>query len=140
VRTATIALTVNAAGGGTGSATATGVVTSSSGWFTEEQLRLDSTASITALSVTIVVQRTTGVSASGQYNTVGGTIAQSNSSTASAITYVFTLSSGQTLAPATNRAFAVQMGGTGTVHPSSGDTYVVNYTSGGQNFALNGHF
>ncbi|HEV7605826.1 MAG TPA: cellulase family glycosylhydrolase, partial [Steroidobacteraceae bacterium] len=140
VRTATIALTVNAAGGGTGSATATGVVTSSSGWFTEEQLRLDNTASITALSITIVVQRTTGVSASGQYNTVGGTIAQSSTSTASAITYVFTLSSGQTLAPATNRAFAVQMGGTGTVHASSGDTYVVNYTSGGQNFTLNGHF
>jgi hypothetical protein len=103
-------------------------------------LRLDSTASITALSLTIVVQRTTGVSASGQYNTVGGQIAQSNSSTASAITYVFTLNAGQTLTPATGRAFAVQMGGTGTVHPSAGDTYTVNYTTGGQSATLTGHF
>ena len=140
VRTATIGLTVNGSGGGGGSATATAAVTSSSGWFTEEQLRLDSTASITALSLTIVVQRTTGVSASGQYNTVGGQIAQSNSSTASAITYVFTLNAGQTLTPATGRTFAVQMGGTGTVHPSAGDTYTVNYTAGGQSATLTGHF
>ena len=138
VRTATVAVTVSASGGG--SATATAVVTSASGWFTEEQLRLSNTANITALSITIVVQRTTGVSASGQYNTIGGTITQSNSSTASAITYLFSLNSGQTLTPGTDRTFAVQMGGTGTVHPSAGDTYVVNYTAGGANFTLNGHF
>ena len=140
VRTATLALTVNAGGGGGGNATAAAIVTSTSGWFTEEQLRLSNTANITALSITITVQRTTGVSASGQYNTIGGTIAQSNSSTASAITYVFALNAGQTLSPGTGRTFAVQMGGTGTVHPTAGDTYVVNYTSGGQSFALNGHF
>ena len=124
----------------TGSVTATGVVTSSSGWFSEEQLRLSNTAPITALSITITVQRTTGVSASGQYNTIGGIISQSNSSTASAITYVFSLNSGQTLTPGTNRTFAVQMSGNGTVHPTSGDTYSVTGTAGGQPFTLSGTF
>ncbi len=140
VRSTTVSLTVNQGGGGPGTATATALVTSSSGWFTEQQLRLSHTATITALSVTIVVQRTTGVSASGQYNTIGGQIAQSNSSTANAITYQFTLGAGQSLGAANNRTFAVQMGGTGTVHPSSGDTYTVNYTSGGQSFTLSGTF
>ncbi|MBM0105374.1 cellulase family glycosylhydrolase [Steroidobacter sp. S1-65] len=123
-----------------GSVTASGVVTSSSGWFTEQQLRLSNTATITALSITITVQRTTGVSASGQYNTVGGIISQSHSSTSSAITYSFSLNSGQSLSPSTNRVFAVQMSGNGTVHPSSGDTYTVTGTAGGQAFALNGTF
>src|SRR4051794_27811860 len=83
--------TVTVAGGGltrtitvtqaaqSGSVTASGVVTSSSGWFSEEQVRVNNTASITALSVTITVQRTAGVNASGQYNTVGGQVAQSSS-------------------------------------------------------------
>jgi len=135
-----IAVTQAGQGGSTGSVTATGMVTSSSGWFTEEQLRLSNTANITALSITITVQRTTGVSAAGQYNTVGGTILQSNSSTATAITYVFSLNSGQTLTPANNRTFAVQMGGNGTVHPTAGDTYSVTGTAGGQPFTLNGTF
>jgi hypothetical protein len=120
--------------------TATGVVTSSSGWFSEEQLRLSNTATITALSITITVQRTTGVSAAGQYNTIGGIISQSNSSTSSAITYVFSLNSGQTLSPGTNRTFAVQMGGNGPVHPTSGDTYTATGTAGGQPFTLSGTF
>jgi mannan endo-1,4-beta-mannosidase len=135
-----IAVTQAGQGPPTGSVTATGVVTSSSGWFTEEQLRLSNTANITALSITITVQRTTGVSASGQYNTIGGTISQGNSSTATAITYVFSLNAGQTLTPGTNRTFAVQMGGNGTVHPTAGDTYSVTGTAGGQPFTLTGTF
>ena len=50
---------------------------SSSPWFNELQVRLANTSPITAMTVTVVVQRTTGVSHSGQYNTVGGQIAQS---------------------------------------------------------------
>lgn len=136
----TIAVTQAGQGSPTGSVTATGVVTSSSGWFTEEQLRLSNTANITALSITITVQRTAGVSAAGQYNTIGGTISQSNSSTATTITYVFSLNSGQTLTPGTNRTFAVQMSGNGTAHPTAGDTYSVTGTAGGQPFTLTGTF
>jgi hypothetical protein len=92
------------------------------------------------MSITIVIQRTTGVSFSGQYNTVGGTITQGNSSTASAATYTFTLNAGQTLGPGTNWTFAAQTSGTGTAHPTAGDTFTVTYTTGGQNFTQTGHF
>jgi hypothetical protein len=141
-RTTTVALTVtdSSTGGGTGSLTATPTVTNNSPWFTEAQLVLANTGTLTSLSVTVTVQCTTGVSASGQYNTVGGQITQSNSSTASAITYQFTLAPGQTLGASTNRMFAVQMGGTGTVHPTAGDTYTVTYMTGGQTFTTSGHF
>lgn len=135
-----IAVTQAGQGSPMGTVTATGVVTSSSGWFTEQQLQLSSTVNITALSITITVQRTTGVSASGQYNTVGGQVAQSSTSTASTITYQFTLGAGQTLGPATNRVFAIQLGGNGTVHPASGDTYSATYTAGGQSATLTGTF
>ena len=137
-RTTQVALTVASAPGGT--VTVTRAVTANSPWFNEEQVRITNTASLTALSVTIVVQRTTGVSASGQYNTVGGQIQQSNTSTPSTITYQFALAPGQTLGPGTNRTFAAQMSGTGTVHPTSGDTYSVTYTSGGQTVTQSGTF
>ena len=68
-------------GGGGGTLTATPVVSTNSPWFNELQLRLANTGTLTALTVTVVVQRTPGVSYSGQYNTVGGQIAQTNSST-----------------------------------------------------------
>jgi endoglucanase len=139
-RATTIALTVNTESVGNGGVTLTPVVTASGIWFNEEQLRLSNTGSITALTITIVIQRTGGVSHSGQFNTVGGTIQQSNSSTATAITYVFTLAAGQTLGAGTNRTFAMQTSGSGTVHPTAGDTYTVSYTTGGVNYMQSGHF
>jgi hypothetical protein len=137
-RTTTVALTIT--GGNTGTLTATPVVSTNSPWFNELQLRVANTGTLTALSITIVVQRTPGVSYSGQYNTVGGQVTQSNSSTTAAITYVFTLTAGQTLPASTGRTFAVQTSGNGTLHPTTGDTYSVTYTSGGQNFTTSGTF
>src|SRR5262245_29708083 len=117
------------------------MINSNGPWFNEQAISLsNTTGAITSLSITIVVQRTTGVSHSGQYNTVGGQILQSNSSTATTITYQFNLSAGQTLGPATNRLFAAQMSGSGTVHPTAGDTYTVTYTTGGATFTQTGHF
>jgi endoglucanase len=136
--TTTIALTVNAAGGGTGGVTVTPVVATSSPHFNELQLRLANTAALTSISVTIVIQRTTGVSFSGMYNT-SGQFAQTNTSTTGTITYQFTLNSGQ-LAPGTNWTFAAQTSGTGTTHPTAGDTYTVTYTTGGVSFTQTGHF
>ena len=121
-----------------GGVTVTPVIASQSGWYNEQQLRISNTSPLTALTVTIVVQRTTGISYSGQYNTVG--LTQSNSSTASAITYTFTLGAGQTLSAGNNRTFAAQMGGTGTAHPTSGDTYTVTYTTGGVTRTQSGTF
>ncbi len=126
---AQVSATPSATGGD--GVTVTSAVTSASPWYNELQVRLANTAPITALTVTVVVQRTTGVSHSGQYNTVGGQITQSNASTSSAVTYTWTLASGQTLNASTMRAFAAQLGGTGTAHPTSGDTWTVAYTTGG---------
>ena len=126
-RTTTVALTIT--GGGTGGTlTATPVVSTNSPWFNELQLQVANTGSLTALSITIVVQRTPGVSYSGQYNTVGGQVAQTNSSTTAAITYQFTLAAGQTLPASTGRTFAIQTSGNGSLHPTAGDTYTVTYT------------
>jgi endo-1,4-beta-xylanase len=138
-RTAPLSLTVTNTTNN-GGVTVTPTVASNSPWFNELQVRLANTNLITALTVTIVIQRTTGVSFSGQYNTVGGQITQSNASTSSTITYTYTLNAGQTLGAATNRIFAAQTSSTGTVHPTSGDTWRVTYTTGGQNLSQNGTF
>jgi hypothetical protein len=139
-RAASVALTVASGSSGNGGVTITPVVASSSPWFNEEDLRIANTASLTSLTITIVVQRTTGISFSGQYNTVGGPIAQSTSSTASTVTYQFTLGAGQTLAIGSNWTFAAQSSGNGTAHPSAGDTYTVTYVIGGVSFTQTGHF
>src|SRR5215471_3443202 len=89
---ATISLAVNSPGTGTGGVTVTPVINSNSNFFDDEGLKVSNTAAITALSLTITVENTGGISFSGQYNTVGGSIAQSHGSTAAAITYQFGLS------------------------------------------------
>jgi len=126
--------------GTAGTVTATPAVASTSPWFLEEDVRLNNSATLTALTVTLVVQRTSGFSFSGEYNTVGGQILQSNSSTASAVTYTFTLASGQTLSAGTGRIFAGQLSGTGTTHSTTADTFTVTATSGGTTTTTSGHF
>jgi hypothetical protein len=131
---------VNAVVTGTGGVTATPVINSNGSFFNDQGVKLSNTSALTALSLTITVQATPGVTFSGQYNTVGGQITQSHSSTATAITYQFSLTAGQTLSPGTSWLFDAQMGGTGTAHPTSGDTYTVTYTTGGATFTQSGHF
>ena len=132
--------TTQAGGGGTGGLTVTPVVASSSGYFNEEDVKFANTSALTAMTVTIVVQRTTGINFSGQYNTVGGQITQAHTTATSTVTYTFTLNAGQSLSTGTNWTFAAQTSGTGTAHPTAGDTWTVTYTTGGQNFTQNGHF
>jgi hypothetical protein len=127
------------AGGGTGGVTVTPVINSSGPWFNDQGISLNNTGSLTSLSITIVIQRTTGITFQGQYNTVGSQIVQSSNSTATTITYQFSLAAGQTLGTG-NRLFAAQTSGTGTVHPFTGDTYTVTYTTGGTSFTQTGHF
>jgi chitin-binding protein len=123
--------TPTAPSGDTGGVTVTKAVASQSPWYNEIQVRLANTNPITAMTVTVVVQRTPGVSYSGAYNTVGGQITQGNVSTTSTVTYTWTLNAGQQLGASTSRTFAAQMGGNGTAHPTTGDTWTVNYTTGG---------
>jgi hypothetical protein len=139
VHTAVIALTVTAGSTG-GAVTATPVVASSGPYFSELDVKLANTATLTALTVTINVAVTTGVSYSGMYNTVGGQFTQSHTSSATAVTYTWQLSAGQSLGTGSGRLFAAQLGGTGTAHPTAGDTYTVTYTSGGVTGTVSGHF
>ena len=130
-------------GGGTGGGAAkiTASLASGSGpWYGEEDIAITHAAPITALSITVMTRKTSGISYNGQYNTVGSAIASSHLDRATAITYQFGLASGQTLGPGTNQTFAAQFNGRGVVHPTNGDTYTVAYTSGGQNFTQSGHF
>jgi hypothetical protein len=138
IRSTTLILTVDAppAPG----VTVTPAINANSPWYNEEVIRLSNTANITSLSISITIQRTPGISLNGQYNTIGGLIQQSNNSTATAITYQFTLVPGQTLWPGTNWTFAAQTSGTGMLHPVAGDTYAVTYTTGGATFTQTGHF
>jgi cellulose 1,4-beta-cellobiosidase len=138
-RTATVALTVSSTGGGTGGVTVTPVIASASNYFNDQQVRVASTGPVSALSVTIVVQRTTGIGFGGQYNTVGGSIAQASSSTTATITYTYALGAGQTLNAGTY-TFAAQTSGSGTAHPMAGDSFTVTYTAGGQTFTRTGSF
>ena len=110
-RTTAIALTVSGGGTGDGGVTVTPMVTTSSPWFNEQQVRVTNTAPLTALSITVVVQRTAGISHERELNTVGGQITQANSSTATAITYTFSLAAGQTLGTGNGRTFAAQTRG-----------------------------
>jgi hypothetical protein len=128
-------------GGGNGGVTITTAINSSSPWYNEQAIRLDNTGVVlTSLSVTVVIQRTTGIGFNGMFNTVGGQILHSNTVTPTTITYQFTLASGQTLGAGTNRIFAAQTNGNGTPHPMAGDTWVVSYTTGGVTFTQSGTF
>jgi hypothetical protein len=140
-RTTTINLSVTPSGGsGGGGVTVTPLVNTNSAFFNDQSVKLGNTASLTALSITVVIQRTTGVSFNGQFNTVGSQVAQSSTSTASTITATFALAAGQTLGTGTNWQFDVQTNGSGTVHPTTGDTFTVTYTTGGASFTQSGHF
>jgi hypothetical protein len=116
------------------------VVGSSGPFFNEEDLKLANTGSLTALSITITVQRTAGLSFNGQFNSVGSSITQSSTSTTSTITFQFALAAGSTLGSGTGWTFAAQTSGSGTAHPTAGDTFTVTYTTGGANFTQTGHF
>jgi uncharacterized membrane protein len=138
--TTSLTLTVSPAVIGTGGVTVTTVINSNSAFFDDEGVKLTNTGVITALAITITVQNTGGLGFNGQYNTVGGSIADSHSSTATAITYQYNLSAGQTLSPGSGYLFDAQMSATGTAHPTTGDTFSVTYTTGGQTFTQTGHF
>ncbi len=124
--------------GGNG-VSATGVVASSSPYYSEEDVKLSNTAAITAMTATITVQKTTGVSYNGQYVTFGG-VTMTHTDTGSALVYTATLNAGQTISPSTNLLVAAQFGGNGTPHATTGDTWSLTTTSGGVSNTQSGHF
>jgi uncharacterized repeat protein (TIGR03803 family) len=122
-----------------GPATTTTNVQVNTGFFTEEDVILSTPASITALTLTITVQITPGLTFSGMFQNVFGAITQTHVTGPTTITYTFVLQPGNTIPPGTF-TFAAQMGTTGVVHNVHGDTFTLNYTSGGQSFSQSGAF
>lgn len=109
-----------------------GSVTGNSGsYFSEEDVALTNTASLTALRIVVTVRKTPGVPYADQYNTFWyGELASSHSETADAIVYMFELRPGQTIPPSRGPRVAAQFNGDGTPHDDSDDSYTVSYTSG----------
>jgi hypothetical protein len=119
-------LTINVPG-----VTITAEVAENGPFFNQEQIRMSHTTPITSLSVRIVIQRTPGLSVNGAFNTTGGLMTQSITTTSTTFVYQFNLIPGQTLQPEPNRVCAAQTNGSGTTHPTSGDSATVTYTTGG---------
>ena len=108
-------------------------------WYNETRVSLANTGTITALTVTIVVQRTAGISHQGMYDNVGGFTATNNSSAnLPAITYTWTRTGGS-LSAGSGRLFVAQTNGN-QPHSSTGDTWTVTYTTGGQSFTQSGTY
>ncbi len=119
--------------------TASGVVASSSPYFGEEDLKFSNTSTITAMTITITVQKTAGITYSGSYATFGGgTLTHVDNG--STVTYTFTLNSGQTIPPSSNLLAAAQFSGTGTTHSTTGDLWSITTTTSGGTNTLSGHF
>jgi hypothetical protein len=97
------------------------------------------TSPITAMTLTITVQKTTGVAYSGMYTTFGG-MTLSHVDNGTTITYTYTLNSGQTIASGSNQLAAAQFGGNGTAHATTGDLWSLTTTSGGKSNTISGHF
>jgi len=127
--------------GAAGTVTVTTKLASGNGpYYGEQDVVLSNTATITALTISVNIQKTTGISYNGEYVNTGSQIAMAHGDTGTAVTYTYTLISGQTLTAGTNWLFAAQYNGTGTAHTSTGDTYSVTYTSAGVTKTLTGHF
>jgi len=127
--------------GGSG-VTASGHVTSGSGtYWSEEDVNLSNAAPLTALRVVVTVQKTSGVSYAGGYNTfASGTVTMAYSDTGSRVVYTYTLTVGQSIPAGSGWLLAAQFGGNGTAHAYSGDTYTVTVTSGDVTTTTGGHF
>jgi hypothetical protein len=125
-------------GGGSSSAvTMVGVAGINSPWFDEDDVKLTTTAPITAMTL-IITAPSTNVRSNGVYNTVGGQIAE-NAASGAKLTFDFTLQGGQIIRPGTY-LFAAQMCGDGRLHPATGDRWTITYTVGGTTFSKSGTF
>jgi len=108
----------------------------------QERLSFTNTSVVTAMTITIRVAQTPGVSFNSQANSFpGGTLTQSSGVVGGAIVYSYVLAAGASI-PANYPGGVVyaQFSGTGTPRVSTGDTWTVTSTSGGRTSTLTGTF
>jgi prepilin-type N-terminal cleavage/methylation domain-containing protein len=106
----------------------------------QEELSLTNTSSITALSITVTVNQTGGLAETQQYNSFPSGVTNGNSTSGSAITYTFVLTSGTIPAGYNGGNVYAQFSDNGIAHPTSGDLWSVTSTSGAVTSTLTGHF
>ena len=118
-----------------------GTITASMGgsspWYFENRLSIANTASISNVVVTVRVARATGVTFNGSYEILGA-VSKKNTNTASGTPITFTFTGTAALGTGSGRLFVAQTNGSGTAHPSTGDTWTVTYTVAGQQFTQSG--
>ncbi len=124
--------------GGSNGVTATGTVVTATAYYAKEAVTYSNNATITAMTISITVQKTTGVSFSGAYATGTGVTA-THVDNGSTIVYTYTLSSGHIISPDTNQV-AAQFNLTGTIHPTANDQWSITTTSGGVTNTASGYF
>ncbi len=125
-----------------GGVTIAASVTGNSGpYWGEEDVKIGATTSLTALRITVTVSKTSGAGYAGQYNSFpGGALTMGHTDTGQAVVYTYTLVAGQTIPPGSGYIAGSQYSGTGTAHPTGGDTYAVTATAGGVTTTTTGHF
>jgi prepilin-type N-terminal cleavage/methylation domain-containing protein len=123
--------------------TATPTTNTYGGYGGQDILAVSNTKSITALTITIKVAQTTGVTPNGGYNSFPGGISTTTYGTGSGsgtLTSTYVLNSGQSIpAGSPSGSFAAQYGGTGSTRVQTGDTWTVVSTSNGATSTLSGH-
>ncbi len=138
--TSTSTTSTTAAPANNGVTTTASVSGSTNPWYGDNQLSVTNTAPMTALSITIKIARTPGVTYNGQYTSFwGGTVNNGHATGATTLDYTFT-SAPSTSIVAGTWTIAAQFNGTGTPRVTSGDTWSVTSTSGGVTVTRTGTF
>lgn len=104
---------------------ATSAVPNSQGWFGESNILLNTTDTITDMSATIMVAQTPGVTYHGQWQNIQkDDVVEGTATSCGFIFYTFTLKQTKTIGTG-SWVLAAQWDGTGTIHPTSGDTWTL---------------
>jgi signal peptidase I len=107
----------------------------------QEVLTLSNSHAITALTITIHVAQTTGVTYGSEYNSLpAGSTTQSESTSGGVITYTWVLNTKSTIPTNQGGAVYADFNGIGYSHAMSGDTWSVTSTSNGITSTLTGTF
>ena len=116
------------------------MVDGNTAWWGEDDVHIVSNQQVTALSVTVTVQKTPGVTFSGQFVNAGN-FTSTYTENGSVLIFNYQLSPGAVLNPGTTLLIGSQYRGNGTPHPSSGDTFSVSATAAGATQEdVQGHF
>jgi hypothetical protein len=121
--------------------TATPSESGSGSYSGQEMLLVDNPSSITAMTITIVVKQTTGVTFDSQSNGFpGGDVTDNDTTAGGVITYTFTLGSGKTIPAGGSATVYADFSSTGATRSYSSDTWSITTTSNSITSTLSGVF